>query len=131
MWNKNWKTYKQRKLSNRSRQIKDLHNQTNSRQNQSKHRMPANMSMKGGKTKRTLKIRGKNDAPGKPAFMFAFCFSIQRSIFDAFRYKETGPTHRGSRYWRFDGGMGGQRQLPYYSCTLLECFRPITETSNK
>ena len=131
MWNKNWKTYKQRKLSNRSKQIKDLHNHTNSRQNQSKHRMPANVSVKGGKTKRTLKTRGKNacwDAPGKSAFMLAFCFSIQRNIFDAFRYKEGGPTRSGSRY---DGGRGGQRQLPYYSCTLLDFFRPITETSNK
>ena len=94
MWNKSWKTYKQRKLSNRSNQIKDLHNHTNSRQNQSKHRMPANVSVKGGKTKRTLKTRGKNacwDAPGKSAFMLAFCFSIQRNIFDAFRYKEGGP----------------------------------------
>ena len=131
MWNKSWKTYKQRKLSNRSKQIKDLHNHTNSRQNQSKHRMPANVSVKGGKTKRTLKIRGKNacwNAPGKSAFMLAFCFSIQRNIFDAFRYKEGGPTRSGSRY---DGGRGGQRQLPYYSCTLLDFFRPITETSNK
>ena len=131
MWNKNWKTYKQRKSSNRSKQIKDLHNHTNSRQNQSKHRMPANVSVKGGKTKRTLKTRGKNacwDAPGKSAFMLAFCFSIQRNIFDAFRYKEGGPTRSGSRY---DGGRGGQRQLPYYSCTLLDFCRPITETSNK
>ena len=61
MWNKNWKTYKQHKLSNRSKQIKDLHNHTDSRQNQSKLRMPANVSVKGGKTKRTLEIRGKND----------------------------------------------------------------------
>ena len=60
MWNKSWKTYKQRKLSNRSKQLKDLHNQTNSQQNQSKHRMPANVSVKGAKTTQTFKIRGKN-----------------------------------------------------------------------
>ena len=72
MWNKNWKTYKQHKLSNRSKQIKDLHNHTNSRQNQSKHRMPANVSVKGTKTKQTFKIRGKKRMTQKDADVWKY-----------------------------------------------------------